>query len=288
MSLKNPVNDAWKKEWAAYAKKMKLPGADKAITNDPMEATYVGMMMWKQAVEKAKSTDPDKVIAAMAGQTFASPNGFTMKMDETNHHLWKPVFIGEIQADGQFKVVWKTKGTIRAQPWSPFIPETRARRTRPKRSNRNEGLRKSRKWVGQPAGAGAADTVHRDRCRCPLPVFFGLTPCADWKLRVDAMGNGVRRTEMGAGARRVVVGDLRAGACPAPLIKDLAFGESDAKIEAIGTLVGSGDSAASAVPSVAAGRRGADLGRGSRPGRQGRRRRRRNHGQGGRAAPRDA
>src|SRR5664279_3033276 len=80
MSLKNPANDAWKKEWAAYAKRMKLPGADKPITNDPMEATYVGMMMWKQAVEKAKSTDPEKVIAAMAGQKFASPNGFTMKM----------------------------------------------------------------------------------------------------------------------------------------------------------------------------------------------------------------
>ena len=83
MSIKNPVNDAWKKKWADYAKKMKLPGADKPITNDPMEATYVGMWMWKQAVEKAKSTDTDKVIAAMAGQQFPSPNGFTMKMDQT-------------------------------------------------------------------------------------------------------------------------------------------------------------------------------------------------------------
>ncbi len=133
MSLKNPVNDAWKKEWAAYAKKMKLPGADKPITNDPMEATYVGMMMWKQAVEKAKSTDTDKVVAAMAGQKFASPNGFTMKMDEKNHHLWKPVFIGEVQADGQFKVVWKTKETIRAQPWSPFIAENKGKKDEPEK-----------------------------------------------------------------------------------------------------------------------------------------------------------
>ena len=45
-----------------------------------------------------------------------------MKMDETNHHLWKPVMIGEIQGNGQFNVVWKTKTTIRAQPWSPFVP----------------------------------------------------------------------------------------------------------------------------------------------------------------------
>ena len=122
MSLKNPVNDAWKKEWAAYAKAKKLPTADKPLTNDPMEATYIGVHMWKQAVEKAKSYDTDKVIAAMAGQSFKAPDGFTIKMDEKNHHLHKPVFIGEVKADGQFNVVWKTPGPVRAQPWSPFIP----------------------------------------------------------------------------------------------------------------------------------------------------------------------
>jgi urea transport system substrate-binding protein len=58
----------------------------------------------------------------MAGQKFNAPCGFEIKMDETNHHLWKPVFIGEIRPDGQFNVVWKTKGPVRAQPWSPFIP----------------------------------------------------------------------------------------------------------------------------------------------------------------------
>ena len=122
MSLKNPVNDAWKKRWADYAKKMKLPNANKPLTNDPMEAAYIGVYMWKQAVEKAKSTDPDKVIPAMAGQTFNAPDGFLIKMDEKNHHLHKPVFIGEVKADGQFNVVWKTKGPIKAQPWSPYIP----------------------------------------------------------------------------------------------------------------------------------------------------------------------
>ena len=57
----------------------------------------------------------------MAGQTFKGPSGFTVKMDEKNHHLHKPVFIGEVKADGQFNVVWKTSGPIKAQPWSPFI-----------------------------------------------------------------------------------------------------------------------------------------------------------------------
>jgi len=121
MSLKNPTNDAFKKEWAAYAKAKNLPGADKPLTNDPMEATYIGIHMWKQAVEKAKSTETDKVIAAMAGQTFPAPGGFTSTMDMKNHHLHKPVFIGEVKADGQFNVVWKTPVPVKAKPWSPYI-----------------------------------------------------------------------------------------------------------------------------------------------------------------------
>jgi urea transport system substrate-binding protein len=121
MSIKNPTNAAWIKQWSAYAKEKKLPTADKPLTNDPMEATYIGIHMWAQAVEKAKSTDTDKVIAAMAGQTFKAPGGFVSTMDPNNHHLHKPVFIGEVKADGQFNVVWKTKGPIKAQPWSPFI-----------------------------------------------------------------------------------------------------------------------------------------------------------------------
>ena len=121
-SIKNPVNAAFIKKWKAYAKAKGLPNADTVVTNDPMEATYVGIYMWKQAVEKAHSTDTDKVIAAMSGQTFKAPSGYTLEMDKSNHHLHKPVMIGEIKADGQFSVVYKTKTTIRAQPWSPYIP----------------------------------------------------------------------------------------------------------------------------------------------------------------------
>ena len=58
----------------------------------------------------------------MSGQTFNAPSGYVIKMDEKNHHLHKPVFIGEIKSDGQFNVVWKTKGPVRAAPWSPYIP----------------------------------------------------------------------------------------------------------------------------------------------------------------------
>ncbi|GAB4561145.1 MAG: urea ABC transporter substrate-binding protein [Rhizobacter sp.] len=121
MSIKNPTNDAFKKKWSDYAKAKKLPGADKPLTNDPMEATYIGIHMWAQAVNKAKSTDTDKVIAAMAGQTFPAPGGFVSTMDAKNHHLHKPVFIGEVKADGQFNVVWKTPAPVKAKPWSPYI-----------------------------------------------------------------------------------------------------------------------------------------------------------------------
>ena len=130
-SLKNPENTKFVKMYKDWAKKQKLPNADKVVTNDPMEATYVGIHMWKQAVEKAKSTDTDKVIAAMAGQTFKAPDGFTIKMDEKNHHLHKPVFIGEVRADGQFNVVWKTPGPIRAEPWSPFIAGNETKKDEP-------------------------------------------------------------------------------------------------------------------------------------------------------------
>jgi urea transport system substrate-binding protein len=122
MSLKNPANTEFKKKWAAYAKAHGVANADKPLTNDPMEATYIGVNLWKQAVEKAKTTDVDKVIAAVGGQKLEAPSGFTAEMDAKNHHLHKPVFIGEVKADGQFNVVWKTPGPVRAQPWSPFIP----------------------------------------------------------------------------------------------------------------------------------------------------------------------
>lgn len=120
-SVKNPTNADFVKKWKAYAAAKRLPNAATVVTNDPMEATYVGIHMWAQAVEKAKSTDTDKVIAAMGGQTYKAPSGYTLVMDPTNHHLHKPVMIGEIKGDGQFSVVWKSKDAIRAQPWSPYI-----------------------------------------------------------------------------------------------------------------------------------------------------------------------
>ncbi|KRG33212.1 urea ABC transporter substrate-binding protein [Psychrobacter sp. P11G3] len=123
MSIKNPTNSAFTKRYKQYALDQKLPNAEKVVTNDPMEATYVGINMWKQAVEKAGTTDVDKVRISMAGQTFDAPSGYTLKMDEENHHLWKPVMIGQIRADGHFDTIFKTPEVIQAQPWSEYIPK---------------------------------------------------------------------------------------------------------------------------------------------------------------------
>ena len=135
-SVDNPTNRAFVADYKAYAKAHKLPNADTVVTNDPMEATYVGIHMWAQAVEKAGTTDVDKVRAAMAGQSFKAPSGFTLTMDATNHHLHKPVMIGEIEGNGQFNVVWQTEQPVRAQPWSPFIAGND--KTRPADENRQQ------------------------------------------------------------------------------------------------------------------------------------------------------
>jgi urea transport system substrate-binding protein len=131
-SIKAPANAEFIKKWSAYAKAKGIAGhKDKPLTNDPMEATYIGFHMWAAAVTKAKSTDTDKVVAAMAGQTFKAPSGITSTMDAKNHHLHKSVFIGEVQADGQFKVVWKTKGPVAADPWSDYIAENKDKKNEP-------------------------------------------------------------------------------------------------------------------------------------------------------------
>ena len=124
MSIENSENKVFIKKWNSYVKKNKLPGGSKRVTNDPMEATYIGIKMWAQAAEQAGTTNVDAVRQAIGGQTVKSPSGFEITMDAKNHHLHKPVVIGEIQDDGQFEVVWKTDGPIRAQAWSPFIPDS--------------------------------------------------------------------------------------------------------------------------------------------------------------------
>jgi urea transport system substrate-binding protein len=119
-SVKNPVNTAFIKEWHAFIKN------PKRVTNDPMEATYIGFKMWTQAVRQAGTTSVDAVRQAMYGQKVMAPSGFVAVMN-TNHHLSKPVMIGEIQANGQFQIVWHTRKAIKADAWSPYLPEDKGK-----------------------------------------------------------------------------------------------------------------------------------------------------------------
>jgi urea transport system substrate-binding protein len=114
-SIKNPANDAFIKQWKAFTKN------PKRTTNDPMEASVIGFNMWVKAVEKTKTTDVNKVIDALPGTEVPNLTGGTAKM-LPNHHLTKPVFIGEVRADGMFDVVWKTPGLVPGDAWSDFLP----------------------------------------------------------------------------------------------------------------------------------------------------------------------
>ncbi len=117
MSVDTPENEAFIAGWHEFI------GDDARVTNDPMEAHYIGFNMWVQAVEQAGSTDVDAVRQAMYGQTVPNLTGGVAVMN-TNHHLSKPVLIGEILEDGQFDVVWETDDVVVGDAWSDFIPES--------------------------------------------------------------------------------------------------------------------------------------------------------------------
>jgi urea transport system substrate-binding protein len=110
-SIKTPANEEFIAKWHAFTKN------PKRVTNDPMEAHYIGFNMWVKAVEKVGSTDPNKVIDALPGTEAPNLTGGISKL-LPNHHITKPVFIGEIRGDGQFDVVWKTDGLVPGDAWS--------------------------------------------------------------------------------------------------------------------------------------------------------------------------
>ena len=118
-SLSTPTNKTFVKAFKAFCKKNNLPGGDSRVTDDPIEAAYISVNMWALAAAKAKSFDVDKVSKAVAGMKFKAP-GMEVMFDPRNHHLHKPVLIGEIKKDGQFKVVWKSPGLVTPEPWSKY------------------------------------------------------------------------------------------------------------------------------------------------------------------------
>ncbi|MGB0296814.1 MAG: urea ABC transporter substrate-binding protein [bacterium] len=118
MSADADINYEFIDKWHGFI------GNTERVTNDPMEAHYIGFNMWANAVEKSGTTSVDEVREAMYGLTYPNLTGGVAVMN-TNHHLTKPVLIGEIQDDGQFVTVWQTPGGVIGDAWSDFLPDSK-------------------------------------------------------------------------------------------------------------------------------------------------------------------
>jgi urea transport system substrate-binding protein len=117
MSVDTEENAEFIDTWHAFI------GSEDRVTNDPMEAHYIGFNMWVEAVETAGTTDPDAVIDALVGVAVPNLTGGLSSMG-ANHHITKPVLVGEIRDDGQFDVVWETSGLVLGDEWSDHLPES--------------------------------------------------------------------------------------------------------------------------------------------------------------------
>ncbi len=113
-------NRAFIAEWRRFT------GKADAVTNDPMEATWIGFQLWAAAVEAAGTTDVDKVRDALGGRRVTAPSGFSVQMDAKTHHLFKPVMIGRITDDGRILPVSVTEGLVPPEPWSPWLKRASA------------------------------------------------------------------------------------------------------------------------------------------------------------------
>jgi urea transport system substrate-binding protein len=114
-SINTPANKAFIAQWHAFIKN------PKRTTNDPMEAHYIGFNLWVKAVQKAQSTNVEKVLAALPGLETPNLTGGVAKV-LPNHHITKPVYIGEVRGDGQFNVVWKSPAEVPGDAWSDYLP----------------------------------------------------------------------------------------------------------------------------------------------------------------------
>ena len=110
-----PENRAFITEWRRFT------GKPDAVTNDPMEATWIGFQLWAAAVEAAGTTDVDQVRDALGGRRITAPSGFAVQMDAKTHHLFKPVMIGRITDDSRILPVSVTEGLVPPEPWSPWL-----------------------------------------------------------------------------------------------------------------------------------------------------------------------
>ena len=237
MSLKNPQNEAFIKKWAAYAKAKKLPGADKAVTNDPMEATYIGIHMWKQAVEKAKSTDTDKVDRGdgrpdVQGAVGLRRSRWTRRTTTCTSRCSS----ARSRPTASSTSCGRPRARSAPQPWSPFIAGNEKKKDEPETEVAAE------RAGHRPAGAAAAvRRWPRPRRSCRLLSTHAhrvLVAASQLLVHVAALGRARSRAQLGRGRLAIsrsatatsAQGDRRAGrerrsARRSPLLKALIDGE---------------------------------------------------------------
>ena len=121
-SLDTPGNNAFVEAFKSYAEANQLPGGRSRVTDDPIEAAYFGVYVWKAAVERANSFEVDAVREAVLGLEFDAPGG-PKQMHPENHHTYKPVYIGEILADGQFDIIWESNGLVEPEAFSRYLQQ---------------------------------------------------------------------------------------------------------------------------------------------------------------------
>ncbi len=201
MSIDNPENKAFIDKWMAYVKKNNLPGGDKRVTNDPMEATYIGIHMWAQAVEQADTTNVDAVRQAVGYQHFKAPSGFDITMDAKNHHLHKPVV--HRRGQGRRSVPRRVEDR-RPDPGPGLEPVHPRQREEGRRldATRGRAATARRRSSARPAPCRRGDRDRRRPRRRPtslrMPPFLGGRSGAAPRVAASEMPS----TRPGGGGRR--------------------------------------------------------------------------------------
>jgi urea transport system substrate-binding protein len=127
-TIDTPENHAFIDEWRQFT------GDAKAMTNDPMEASWLGFQLWTQAVAAAGTTEMRAVRQMLAGRSIRAPSGFDVVLDAENQHLHKPSIIGRMDEKNVIWPVWTSNTVIAPEPWSQWLPKNADRAPALKRS----------------------------------------------------------------------------------------------------------------------------------------------------------
>jgi urea ABC transporter urea binding protein len=135
--IDSPENRRFVNDWRHFL------GTPNVMTDDPMEATWIGFHLWTGAVAEAGSVEVDAVRRALCGMRLNAPSGYQVLMDEANHHLHKPAFIGRLTEDARILPIWHSDGLLAPRPWSPWLLSAQQTSTKPQSASEQRPLAKA-------------------------------------------------------------------------------------------------------------------------------------------------